>query len=38
MDYKKEIIKLINKMDAEKEKKFLAQILIMIKTHLKSRQ
>lgn len=34
MNYKKEIIKLISGLDEEKEKKFLSQILMMIKTHL----
>ncbi len=37
MDYKKEIIRLINEIDGKKEKKFLSQILIMIKTHMAGR-
>ncbi len=34
MNNKDEIIILIGKLDAEKENKFLSQILIMIKTHM----
>lgn len=34
MNYKEAIISLIGKLDAEKESKFLSQILIMIKTHI----
>ena len=37
MNYKREIIKLIENIDEEKEKTFLAQILIMIKPHMKGR-
>ena len=38
MSYKSEIIKLIKDLDEEKERKFLSQILIMIKTHLMGRR
>ncbi len=38
MKYKEEIIILIGKLDEVKEQKFLSQILIMIKTHIMSRQ
>lgn len=34
MNDKSEVLKLIQKLDEEKEKKFIIQILIMIKTHL----
>lgn len=37
MSDKSEVIKLIQKLDEEKEKKFINQILIMIKTHLLGR-
>lgn len=37
MNYKREIIKLIENINEEKEKSFLAQILIMIKTHMVGR-
>ena len=37
MNYKREIIKLIENIDEEKEKTFLTQILIMIKNHIKGR-
>lgn len=37
MSSKEEIIKLIEKIDEEKEKTFLSQILIMIKTHMVGR-
>jgi hypothetical protein len=35
---KSEVLKLIQKLDEEKEKKFITQILIMIKTHLLGRR
>ncbi len=35
---KNEVLKLIQKLDEEKEKKFITQILIMIKTHLLGRR
>lgn len=38
MSYKREIIKLIESIDEEKEKSFLSQILIMIKTHMVGRR
>ncbi len=38
MSYKSKIIKLIKDLDEEKEKKFLSQILIMIKTHFMGRR
>lgn len=38
MDYKREIIMLIQELDGEKEKRFLSQILIMIKTHIMGRR
>ena len=38
MSDKSEVIKLIQKLDEEKEKKFITQILIMIKTHLLGRR
>lgn len=34
MNYKQEIIKLIEDIDKENEKTFLSQIYIMIKTHI----
>ncbi len=34
MSDKSEVLRLIKKLDEDKEKKFIAQILIMIKTHL----
>ncbi len=37
MSDKSEVIKLIQKLDDEREKKFIIQILIMIKTHLSGR-
>lgn len=37
MNYKREIIKLIENINEEKEKSFLTQILIMIKTHMVGR-
>ncbi len=38
MSDKSEVLKLIQKLDEEKEKKFITQILIMIKTHLLGRR
>ncbi len=38
MNNKSEVLKLIQKLDEEKEKKFITQILIMIKTHLLGRR
>ena len=38
MDYKRQIIMLIQEMDGEKERRFLSQILIMIKTHIMGRR
>lgn len=38
MNYKKEIIKIIESMNEEKEMIFLSQILIMIKTHMVGRR
>jgi hypothetical protein len=35
MNYKEQIIKLVESMDEVAERRFLAQILIMIKTHLR---
>lgn len=35
---KSEVLKLIQKLDEEKEKKFITQILIMIKTYLLGRR
>lgn len=37
MNYKREIIELIENINEEKERPFLAQILIMIKTHMAGR-
>ncbi len=34
MSDKSEVLRLIKKLDEDKEKKFISQILIMIKTHL----
>lgn len=38
MNYIREIIKLIEELDEEKEKTFLSQILVMIKTHMVGRR
>ena len=38
MSDKSEVLKLIQKLDEEKEKKFITQILIMIKSHLLGRR
>lgn len=38
MNYKREIIKLIENINEEKEKSFLVQILVMIKTHMVGRR
>ncbi len=38
MSDKSEVLKLIQKLDEEKEKKFITQILIMIQTHRLSRR
>lgn len=38
MSDKSEVLRLIQKLDEDKEKKFITQILIMIKTHLLGRR
>lgn len=38
MSNKSEVLRLIQKLDEDKEKKFITQILIMIKTHLLGRR
>lgn len=38
MSDKSEVLRLIKKLDEDKEKKFISQILIMIKTHLLGRR
>lgn len=38
MSDKSEVLRLIKKLDENKEKKFISQILIMIKTHLMGRR
>lgn len=38
MSDKSEVLRLIQKLDEDKEKKFISQILIMIKTHLLGRR
>lgn len=38
MSDKSEVLRLIQKLDEDKEKKFITQILIMIRTHLLGRR